>query len=103
MGDDWVWGNHRGGGGAPLRSIDGGNVSNLRAVLRGSQQIDSSPSPTRKNKNNSSENYRDDGRSQNSVRTNDYPDDRYTSSPRKAKSTLRELNITDYERDEKIR
>lgn len=31
--DGWVWGNHRGGGGAPVRDTDGNNVSNLKGIV----------------------------------------------------------------------
>lgn len=30
---NWIWGNHRGGGGAPLKDMDGTVVTNLRKVI----------------------------------------------------------------------
>lgn len=48
--DGWIWGNSRGGGGAPLRDPKGHTVANLRAVVRGEVEVDYSPSnsPTRR-------------------------------------------------------
>lgn len=42
--DTWIWGNNRGGGGAPLKDIGGTPVANLRSVMKGSAQVDYSPS-----------------------------------------------------------
>eukprot|EP01038_Epipyxis_sp_PR26KG_P008507 gene8507-11499_t len=41
--DSWIWGNHRGGGGAPLRDVQGNNVTNLKKVLKGTIEVDHSP------------------------------------------------------------
>lgn len=42
--DGWMWGNHRGGGGAPLKSSDGETITNLRKVFHGDVRVDYSPS-----------------------------------------------------------
>lgn len=44
--ESWIWGNHRGGGGAPVKDMSGNQVSNLRQVFRGGVQVDSSPMPS---------------------------------------------------------
>ena len=42
--DDWIWGRYRsGGGGAPLRDVEGNNVANLRLVHHDAIQIQHSP------------------------------------------------------------
>lgn len=42
--DGWVWGRYKsGGGGAPLRDVDGNNVANLRLVHHDSVQLQHSP------------------------------------------------------------
>lgn len=51
--DNWIWGNNRGGGGAPLRDHEGNEVANLRKVLTGVVAVDHSPSPTGKFKGTS--------------------------------------------------
>lgn len=38
--DEWIWGNTRGGGGAPLKTLKGEPVANLRSVVRGGVEID---------------------------------------------------------------
>lgn len=51
--EDWIWGKYRGGGGgAPLRDVDGNLVSNLRLVHHGAVQVDNSPSPSSKGNSN---------------------------------------------------
>jgi hypothetical protein len=47
--EPWIWGNTRGGGGAPLKLADGTPVANLRDVMKGNVQPDHSPtrSPTK--------------------------------------------------------
>jgi len=46
--EDWIWGNHRGGGGAPVKTVNGEQVSNLREVARGNVEVDHlSPSARR--------------------------------------------------------
>jgi hypothetical protein len=45
--EGWIWGNQRGGGGAPLKDSNGNAVSNLKKVLTGEIQVDHSPSPTK--------------------------------------------------------
>jgi hypothetical protein len=49
--DNWIWGNNRGGGGAPLKDVGGTPVANLRSVMKGNAQVDYSPtrSPVKKN------------------------------------------------------
>ena len=42
--EEWIWGNNRGGGGAPLKDIGGTPVPNLRNVLKGNAEVDYSPS-----------------------------------------------------------
>jgi hypothetical protein len=42
--DGWIWGNQRGGGGAPLKDAYGNSVANLKGVLRGETEVDHSPS-----------------------------------------------------------
>lgn len=46
----WVWDKYKssGGGGAPLKSVDGGTVTNLRSVIRGSVDQLAHSSPTRR-------------------------------------------------------
>ena len=46
--DGWIWGNNRGGGGAPLKDTKGNDVANLRKVLTGTIEVDHSPSPNSK-------------------------------------------------------
>jgi hypothetical protein len=41
--EPWIWGNNRGGGGAPLKLADGTPVANLRDVMKGNVQPDHSP------------------------------------------------------------
>ena len=43
--DGWIWGNSRGGGGAPLKDMHGNDVANLKKVLNGVVEVDHSPSP----------------------------------------------------------
>ena len=61
VGDTWIWGNHRCGGGAPLKDAAGNNVTNLKKVLLGDVDIDNSPSPGRP-KNKSTKNRFNDER-----------------------------------------
>jgi hypothetical protein len=51
--DGWIWGNSRGGGGAPLRDHEGNDVANLKKVLTGAVAVDHSPSPKGKFKGQS--------------------------------------------------
>lgn len=44
--EPWIWGNHRGGGGAPVKDMSGNQVSNLRQVFRGGIEVDASPIPS---------------------------------------------------------
>jgi hypothetical protein len=46
--DNWIWGNNRGGGGAPLKDHEGNDVANLKKVLTGVIEVDHSPSPNAK-------------------------------------------------------
>lgn len=48
--DNWIWGNSRGGGGAPLKDNNGNDVANLKKVLTGVIEVDHSPSPNGKSK-----------------------------------------------------
>lgn len=48
--DNWIWGNSRGGGGAPLKDTQGNDVANLKKVLTGVIEVDHSPSPNSKSK-----------------------------------------------------
>jgi hypothetical protein len=98
--EEWIWGNHRGGGGAPLKTVDGSNATNLRAVLRGSQQIDVSP---KKYAQNTSYSEDDDENYHRPVKGLENVADRHHDSPKRVKSTLREVNITNGEREEKAR
>lgn len=56
--DNWIWGNSRGGGGAPLRDLQGNDVANLKKVFNGAVSVDHSPSP--KGKFKGPPNFRDD-------------------------------------------
>lgn len=38
--EEWIWGNHRGGGGDPVRGLNGAPISKLGLVLNGNTQID---------------------------------------------------------------
>ena len=40
----WIWGNSRGGGGAPLKDSQGNALTNLKLVLAGDVEADHSPS-----------------------------------------------------------
>lgn len=42
--DGWIWGNSRGGGGAPLKDREGKSLTNLKLVLAGDVEADHSPS-----------------------------------------------------------
>lgn len=46
--DNWIWGNSRGGGGAPLKDNNGNDVANLKKVFTGVVEVDHSPSPNAK-------------------------------------------------------
>ena len=67
--DGWIWGNNRGGGGAPLRDPSGNAVTNLKKVINGEVEVDYSPgmspkhmkSPDYNNRNHSHNNTYDDG------------------------------------------
>lgn len=54
-GDDggtWIWGNNRGGGGAPLKDTSGNTISNLKKVLNGTADVNySSPSKEQTKRN----------------------------------------------------
>eukprot|EP01032_Pedospumella_encystans_P009146 gene9146-10795_t len=50
--DNWIWGNTRGGGGAPLKDVQGNDVANLKKVLTGTIEVDHSPSPNGKARRN---------------------------------------------------
>ena len=50
--DNWIWGNTRGGGGAPLKDVQGNDVANLKKVLAGTIEVDHSPSPNSKGRRN---------------------------------------------------
>ena len=56
--DTWIWGNNRGGGGAPLKDIHGNTVTNLKKVLEGTVKVDYSPSSPIKHSNNYDDDYR---------------------------------------------
>ena len=49
-GDTWMWGNTRGGGGAPLRDTSGNTVTNLKLALSGVTDVDHSPTNIRAKK-----------------------------------------------------
>ncbi len=49
-GDSWMWGNTRGGGGAPLRDTSGNTVTNLKLALSGVADVDHSPTNARAKK-----------------------------------------------------
>jgi hypothetical protein len=55
-GDGWIWGNHRGGGGAPLKDEFGNSIANLKAVLK------TSPAKGGSNKNYDRDDYRNEPR-----------------------------------------
>lgn len=118
-GEEWIWGNHRGGGGAPLKDVDGSQVSNLRNVLKGSVQIDHSPHSKHKlrgsgygdeddynyddNRGDRDAVRRDSGRYHSPIRgLESHYTGRDQPSPGKPKN-LREINVTDTERQEKAR
>ena len=73
--DEWIWGNTRGGGGAPLKTLNGQPIANLRAVVRGGVEVDVESPSKRRNKgfdNTSSRSYeRDDDRSYDRDRDSD--------------------------------
>lgn len=41
--DDWIWGNQRGGGGAPIKDTAGNQINNLKKVVKGDVVVDTSP------------------------------------------------------------
>lgn len=98
--DDWYWGRYRtGGGGAPLKDVNGNTVTNLRQVHRGTVEIDYSPGSPKKNKSPKS-----------LSRQDDYDDDRYipglgqaANSPKKFMSALREITTGMSEDEIKIK
>jgi hypothetical protein len=117
--DGWVWGNHRGGGGAPLKDYDGNNVTNLKKVLKGEVEIENaSPnSNPKRNKNNrvdwdennenhspyNSKHRRDsNGNNKNNTRYEERDD---SQSPRKGMNGLREIegNYNAREKDSKAK
>lgn len=100
-GDTWIWGNTRGGGGAPLRNAHGEPITNLKAVMNGTVEVDyNSPgnrreySPNKRRNNDSSP-----------IR-NDYNDKRYHSPIKGSEYTSRghkNMYIDDSERESKAR
>jgi len=76
--DNWIWGNTRGGGGAPLKDVQGNDVANLKKVLAGTIEVDHSPSPNSKGRrNNRNSEFDDDdnnyGRQNNRNNANNAP------------------------------
>lgn len=57
--EEWVWGNNRGGGGAPLKDQYGSPVANLKGVLHGDVAVDFSPSPKHNNHRQGNNNNRE--------------------------------------------
>ena len=33
--EDWIWGNHRGGGGAPLKDHSGNTITDIKTIVKG--------------------------------------------------------------------
>lgn len=96
--EEWIWGNTRGGGGAPLKSVEGGQITNLRNVLKGNTQVDVSP----KGKRYSSYDDEDDDSGRYSPIKGLENANYGNFSPNRGKK-LNELNTTNFERDEKLR
>ena len=117
--DQWIWGNNRGGGGAPLRNEDGHQLANLRDVMKGNVQPDHSPtrnqiSPVRggggRGKGEGSrydDDYYDDRRRSQSPPTvrglEGHYSDRRNNNSGATQKKLSEINITDREKEQKIR
>ena len=103
--DTWIWGNTRGGGGAPLKNINGETITNLKKVMNGTIEVDyNSPSH-----HQSSNNRRNDYNSPNR-RNNDSPERRNEEryhSPIKGNEYIarghKNINIDDSERETKAR
>ena len=109
--DQWIWGNTRGGGGAPLKDVSGAVVTNLRQVVRGSVEVDhSSPSDRKKQhrfEDDYDDNYSDNGRDDRFISDRDRRRDpappSAQQSPKKFMSALRDMNGSSDERDAKYR
>jgi hypothetical protein len=124
--EEWIWGNTRGGGGAPLKTANGEQVTNLRGVIKGTTKIDTGyQSPTRSNYDDDRRRDYSDRRRDDDVRDRrrDYDDDdtkRY-HSPIKGKDAdgygsrasnvanspqkrgFRDINVDDSERENRAR
>lgn len=50
--DTWIWGNNRGGGGAPVKDQYGSPIADIRRVLVGEVRTDYSPTPAKQHSNN---------------------------------------------------
>lgn len=76
--DGWIWGNSRGGGGAPVRDAAGNTVTNLKPIVHSqdprSNQRDYSPPLYESPKKNR--------KSVPALRRNDYEEDEYYEEPR---------------------
>ena len=57
---EWMWDRFRGGGGgAPLKDVSGGTVTNLRSVIRGSVEVNHQSPSKWKSRNDNSDNESD--------------------------------------------
>jgi hypothetical protein len=118
--EEWIWGNTRGGGGAPLKTLKGEQVANLRSVVRGGVEIDVESPSKHKAQRRSDREDRDDrsyGRdSDRRRRSNDRDRSRtpsptgqvrglenhYKDTPPQAKG-FRNIQVDDTERMERVR
>lgn len=113
-GDDtsgWMWDRYKGGGGgAPLKNISGGAVTNLRSVMRGSVEVHhSSPSKARRDddSDDGSNDYRDGRRDhgvskkhhKTSRNTSDYSDDENDRNSNSRSTEKRRNHDKDRDRD----
>lgn len=113
--ETWVWGNTRGGGGAPLKDASGSIVTNLRQVARGSVEVDHlSPLEKKQRERGGGRDYYDEDDRDYDRRSNGYDTRRGGSdrggdesgpkpSPKKFMSALRDMNGNAGEREAKIR
>jgi hypothetical protein len=108
--DEWIWGNKRGGGGAPIKDVAGAVVTNLRQVARGSVQVDHSPTNQKKvhhaiEREYSHDSYYDEPREvyHHDRRGDNLPPKQTSPTNHKYSTALRDMNVNPEERDEKVR
>ncbi len=111
--EEWIWGNHRVGGGAPLKDVYGNSVANLKPVLRGEAEMDYlSPSPSKQKLPRNRHDYDDDpprNSNKSGKQNNNHPrfkeeeDDNYRRGARggRASGGGREHHVSDDDYDQR--